>query len=241
MSNFADWFNALLPAPLTDRWGGALTGTIAGALDELLPLAKVAAKTAVVTEAPDDALAQHGPARGLSQGPAESVDAYRARLVAAWDVWRWASSALSIRDALVLAQLGGATIFAQRELPLPSRSVWWSRFTVVFQGRPIYDAGETWDDPKVEWDGRLEAGVEALTDAEARATLRAVIRPWKAARDRVTAAIVARGALLWDAGDAWDQPLAWDEGDEPIELSSEPWDEAATWDDPSACVYDYLL
>lgn len=240
-TTYSDWLMALLPPPLAGRWGKALAGTIGGGINELLPLAKLAAKTALVADAPDDALAYHGRDRGLPQAPGESIDAHRARLAAAWESWRWAGSERAIRDALVLAQLGDAKLYAQRELPMPPRTTWWSRFTVVFSGRAIWDGSLPWDDDLGLWDGRLVAPIEALTDAEARALLRAVIRPWKCARDRVTAVIVARGSLLWDEGDAWDQPIAWDGGDTPTELSSEPWDDVAPWDDPSAGVYDYLL
>lgn len=242
MTSYAVWLEALLPGPLAGRWGRGLARTIGESLDEVLPLAKAAAKAGLLADAPDDALAFHGEGRALPRGPGEDLDAYRARLIAAWQVWRWATTARSLRDALVLAELGGATIYPQRELPLlPRRAAWWSRFAVVFPGRAVYDAGATWDGPGVAWEGRLPAGIEALPAAEARATLRAVIRPWKAARDRVTAAIVARGSRLWDTGNAWDQPFAWDEGDGVTRLGSETWDGTAKWDDPSAGVYDYLL
>jgi hypothetical protein len=143
-------------------------------------------------------------------------------------------------QAIMLAGLGSPTLYTQRQLPRPPRPEWWARFTVVFNGMGTWDGGLPWDGAWL-WDSRVVAPIEAMDIDEARRVLRGAIGPWKSARDRVTSAIIARGAWLWDDGHAWDAPTTTWDGGPVTEVAAPTWDsDAMRWDDGAWC-WDYLL
>lgn len=145
-----------------------------------------------------------------------------------------------IRGAILLAGLGAPTLYTQRQLPRPPRPEWWARFTIVFTGLATWDSGLRWDVDFV-WDARVAAPIETMDTDAARAMLRGAIGPWKSARDRVTSAIIARGAWLWDDGRVWDAATTTWDGETVTEIAAPTWDSSAMrWDDGAWC-WDYLL
>jgi hypothetical protein len=200
--------------------------------------AKAAAKVDLPAEAPDDALEYVGRDRAIERVPGESLDAYRLRLAGAWEAWSWACTPRGVATPIILAGLGAPTILPQRVLPRPPDPAWWARFTVVFTGRYTWDGGFAWD-VDFTWDARAEAPVETMDEDTARAALRKLIAPWKSARDRMTSAIIARGAWLWDDGEAWESAAAVWDGAAVTELAAPPWDSAARWD--TGWCWDYLI
>jgi hypothetical protein len=235
-----EWLLSRLPGPSRGPRAVELVTVIARHLDDAITQAKVAAKIDLPSEAPDDALPSIGRDRVIERVPLESLDAYRARLTAAWEAWSWACTTRGVMTPILLAGLGAPTILTQRELPRPPNATWFARFTVLFTGRVVWDGTFTWDD-SFTWDAHAVAPIETMDVDAARASLRRLIGPWKSARDRVTSAIIARGAWLWDAGDTWDSPRTiWDAA-VVTEIAAPLWDSTPMrWDDGTWC-WDYLL
>lgn len=235
---FAEWLLSRLPGPNRGPRGSALVTIVAGRFDELVERAKAAAKADLPSEAPDDALEYIGEDRVIERMPLEDLDVYRARLAGAWEAWSWACTWRGIASPIILAGLGAPTLLTQRQLPRPPRPEWWSRFTVLFTGRFVWDGGLTWDG-EAAWDSRVVAPIETMDIDAARDRLRHLIRPWKSAHDRVTSAIIARGAWLWDDGEAWESAGAvWDAA-VVTEIAAPTWDSPARWD--TGWCWDYLL
>ena len=239
MTFFREWLGTLLAAPLVDPWGLLWARSHGEALDALLEAAKDAVESRGVGDAPADALRYHGRDRVIPAIQGEAMEAYRARLVNAWFTWSWATTRIGLDEAIILAGFGAPTLYTNSQLPRPPRADWWARFTVVFTGRFVWDGGAHWDGT-ADWDGRFPAPIETMDPVVARANLRAVLRQWKSARDRVTSVIIARGAWLWDTGERWDTGLLWDAGGGWEEWRAEPWDGVARWDSPDFC-WDFFL
>lgn len=238
--SFGEYLGALLVGPIAGPWGRRWAAAFAGALDPAGDAAQDAGLLRGPADAQDDVLPAIGASRVITRVPGEAIDGYRARLSAAWETWSWACTNRGVRGAIGLAALGAATLYTQRELPRGPRPEWWSRFTVVFSGLATWDAGLPWDGGFV-WEGRVVAPIEAMTADDARRALRAAIAPWKSARDRVTSAIIARGAWLWDDGHAWDAPTTTWDGGPVTEIAAPTWDsDAMRWDSGDWC-WDYLL
>ena len=238
--SFAQYLGGLLLGTRAGVWGGRWMAAIGGALDGAGDALEDAGLLRGPADAQDDALPAHGEARGIARVAGESTDGYRARLAAAWDTWSWACTTRGVRGAVGLAGFGSATVYTQRELPRPPRPEWWARFTLVFSGMGTWDGGLPWDGGWL-WDARVVAPIEAMDPDDARRALRAAIRPWKSARDRVTSVVVARGAWLWDDGRAWDAATTTWDGGPVTEIAAPAWDSPAMrWDDGAWC-WDYLL
>lgn len=235
-----EWLLSKLPGPNRGPRGAALVTVIARHLDEAVSRAKVAAKVDLPSETPDDGLDALGRDRGIERVPLEDLDAFRARLTGAWEAWSWACTPRGVMTPILLAGLGAPSILPERVLPRPPDHSWWARFTIIFTGRVVWDGGFTWDE-SFTWDARAVAPIETMDVDAARASLRRLIRPWKAARDRVTSVIIARGAWLWDAGDTWDSPTTIWDGATVTEIAAPLWDSTPMrWDDGTWC-WDYLL
>lgn len=247
MSTYTDRLQSLLPVPLARLWGRAWAVAHGAELDGLLQLAKRAAKAGFVGIAPPDAMPYHGRDRGIPALAGETMEAYRARLVGAWDTWSWATTRIGLREAILLGGFGGPTLYTQEEFPRPPSGGLWARFTVVFTGRATWDLDAAWDEaPTTTWDGRRIAPIESMDLVVARRGLETLLTTWKSARDRVTSVLIAGGSHLWDIeGMVWDDDVStWDEGDTPIELESECWDDHLDWDSagPSGHgSYDFFL
>lgn len=229
---------SLHPTGLHGAWGGRWGAALGREKDALLPVAKDAVKGRCLSIASDDALPYIGRDRVIPSLPGEPAKDYRDRLLAAWSTWSRATTELGLREAIVLAGYGGPTFYTERQLHRPPRPDWWSRFTLVFSGRFVWDGGIPWD-ASAPWDGRWVAPIESLSEADIRVGLRTILSTWKSAHDRVTSVVIGRGAWLWDTGDTWDSGVTWDAGDGWSELAAEPWDSGARWD--SGWCWDYFL
>jgi hypothetical protein len=104
MPTFADFQSqTLAPGWLRDEWGAAYLSAFGARKDAHAALLKEAVKARMPGIAPSDALARLGAERGIDRGQGESEAAYRARVVAAWDVWRWAGTPFGLLLALYRA------------------------------------------------------------------------------------------------------------------------------------------
>ncbi len=186
--------------------------------DSLVERAKAAVKARFPLLAPRDALDSAGAERQLERGPSETNESFAARVVGAWNIWRWGGTAGGLLHALadsgypdaILAIVGGkAYALVDGEVTtttLPAGSwacaatpTFWSRFVVVLPANP-WGEDPASDDPRIE-------------------LIRRLVRRWKSAFSTCT------DIAVLNAGRMWDWPLTTD-GSTP-----RTWDaqEAAGW------------
>lgn len=187
--------------------------------DSLVDRAKVAVKARFFKLAPADALQRGGAERQLERAPGDTNATFAARLVDAWDLWRFAGVAKGLLTALrdlgysnaivsivngLAYTLDGAGELVRTQLPAGSWAcdatpAFWSKFVVVLPANP-------WGEDPADDDPRIEL-------------LRRTVRRWKSAHS--TCADIA----VINAGRTWDWPLTTD-GATP-----RTWDaqEAAGW------------
>ena len=180
---FSDFLVRLGPTWLQrPRWA-AFLGAFGRSLDDLVDRAKLSVKVRFPSDAPTDALTAIGGERQIPREPGESDSHYAARLLDAWETWKWAGTALGLLRALNTAGYSGAKLeivnglqyelSAQLELvttQLPrgswlidSDQTFWSKFQVVFCHPNL---------PR-QW----ARGLPAETSDEVNA-MRALVRKW---------------------------------------------------------------
>jgi len=119
---------ARTPIWLHGPWGKRWTTALGGQLDLLVAWAKDGVKARFVGLCPDDALAEHGAARGLEQAPNESADDYRARLLAAWSTWLHSGTEYGIYNAFAALGWTIEPLNADGTMPtLPGATMVWLR------------------------------------------------------------------------------------------------------------------
>lgn len=236
---------ALTPPWLKNPPASALLEGLGAAKDELLERFADAVRARAIARAGGDALALAGLERGLAPFPGEAPDAYRARLVGAFELWALAGTTAGVREVLRLAGWASSVV---EYAGLGGAGPGWAAFDALVwplerAPNPPSDAwsddppgGDAWTDDPPEGDNweytaagapvfDLYALVEAFTPA-----------------DRQLGAI-----WLLPGGDAWDgdDPGAWSEDppegdawadDEPILVLRDPgdhWGDGSMWDDGS--------
>jgi hypothetical protein len=149
---FRDFLVRLGPTWLQrPRWA-AFLGSYGQALDDLVDRAKLSVKARFPSYAPTDALTAIGGERQIPRVPGETDDHYAARLLAAWESWKWGGTALGLLRALNTAGFTGAKLeivnglqyelntqleLVITQLPrgswlIDSDQTFWSKFQVVF-------------------------------------------------------------------------------------------------------------
>lgn len=234
--SYADFLTGLLRGPLAGTWGTRFLRAVGGALDAAADAALDAGLLRGPADAQDDALPLYAGARGgIAQLAGESLDTYRARLVAAWETWSWACTAYGTAETVGLLGGGIPAVWSYRELPVDADASRWARLSVVFRGLPAWDGAATWDGDDV-WDSpRRVDPVETADPLTFRPRLRRALRESVGARDVVDRVVVAFGSLLWDVDAVWDGDDVWDAGDGEAVWQSPEWDSAeagAVWDGP---------
>jgi hypothetical protein len=181
VQQYETWLPELAPPWLQGPRGRALLEGWGKLLDEYASYAATSILARFVQLAPEDAVNLLGTERGFTRFPGESLDAWRVRVLGAWEFWRWSGTDYGMR--LALAQLGynSATV-----------SVWsydsarWSEFDVyVYAGTRSYDGSP-----------------------EERNRILAIINQIKPAHTRLaTLQYVPSGPLNWNpAGLTWNPP-----------------------------------
>lgn len=208
---FYEWLLARLAPPNRGDRGSALVRVIAGRIDDAVARLRLAAKADLPSEAPDDALPYVGGDRMIERLPGEPLDAYRARLTAAWETWSWACARRGLWHSLYLVGLRGVTFMTafesrwDRFCPTPL----WARFRVVSTGRASW--GETtwgafnWGAlapdavQPLRWGAfRWGSRVWGLDAPETFVTgMKAQLRKWKSSRDRVHSVSFTFGGPVW--------------------------------------------
>jgi hypothetical protein len=228
----------LAPGWLQDPAGRAFLESLGARKDALAALAKEAVKASLPTLCPVDALGELGTECGIDRGAAESEAAYRKRVRAAWDQWKWAGTSYGLLLALYYAgytpSSGKVVIQTQKgrqhELRVdfdpavngPDDAVITTDIgAVVLGGSP-----QLWSQFAVLFVSPLPPAWVSTPPADASAeveSIRTLIRRWKPGHARCV-------ALKVTPIDLWDFPT------ETWEPTTELWNEAGTtttWTPPS--------
>lgn len=186
------WLLTLSPPWLRGARGSSLMSGLGSGLDEHASLLTTGLLARFAQRAPEDALATLGAERTLTRYPGESGDAFRDRVLGAWDFWVWAGTEHGM--SVALSQLGYNSAVVPVRSYDPAR---WGEFDVyLYAGSRSYDGSQ-----------------------EEKNRILAVINQVKPAHTRLgTVQYVPAGPLTWDPpGLSWDPPgQVW--GQPPIVL-----------------------
>lgn len=188
---YEDWLPELAPPWLQKDRGRALLSGWGQALDEHASMITTGLLARWAALAPEDALNHLGAERGLTRYPGEGVEAWRTRVLGAWEFWQWSGTEYGL--GLALGQLGYNSAIVPVWTYDPMR---WSEFDVF-----IYPSARSYDGSTAERDRIL-----------------AIINQIKAAHTRLAQlTYVSFGPLTWDPPAlTWDAPAVW--GDTPVQL-----------------------
>lgn len=175
------WLVEISPPWLHGVRGSAFVSGLGAGLDENASLTATGVLARFAARAPEDALATLGGERTLTRYPAESGDAFRARVLGAWDFWVWAGTEYGLSTAL--SQLGYASAVVPVRSYDGSR---WSEFDVY-----LYASSRSYDG-----------------SPEERNRILAVINQIKPGHTKIgSVQYVPAGPLTWDPpGLTWDPP-----------------------------------
>lgn len=186
------WLAQIVPPWLQQTRGQALMSGLGEALDNEASLTATGVLARFITPTSDDSLPIIGSERLLNRYPGESIDAFRQRVLGAWDFWVWAGTEYGL--SIALAQLGYDSAITPVWSYDSSR---WSEFEVF-----IYPATRSYDGTQEE-KNRILGVVNQIKPAHTKLA-------------QLT--YVSFGPLTWDPpGLTWDPPgQVW--GDTPIVL-----------------------
>ena len=176
-----DWLRDRAPPWFQDAPVGPEIEAYGALADEHLEYVATALRARYAELAPEDGLNLLGAERNFVRYPAESLDAFRQRVIGAWEFWQWAGTEYGM--GLALSQLGyNSAIVPVRNYD----NTRWSEFDVyLYAGTRSYDGS-------VEEKNRILAIINQIKPAHTRlATLR----------------YVPSGPLNWNpAGLTWNPP-----------------------------------
>lgn len=222
--SYESYQRELLPPPLRGDVGEVFAGALGRAKDALVTLAKDAVyigqiidPDALGREAPDDALGRLGADADLEQGPIESPQDYRARILGAWDLWGWAGTlyGYSLAFERLKKPIRGARFISASQWVAPDGlTSLWSRFwPIVWTGLLVagrFTVGpwalvggdaSGWEILRV---GGFDVGdgstVGTTATVEELSELRVALAKWKNTRDRVPALIITDGDVVGTPG-----------------------------------------
>lgn len=214
----------LLPPPLRGDFGEVYAGDLGAAKDDVVTLAKDAVYAGQLVDAdglgrqgPDDALARLGADADLEQGPVESPQTFRARILGAWDLWGWAGTPYGYSlalERLKRAVRGARFVSASQWVAPDGLTSLWSRFWPIVYTGPLAAGRFTvgpwaavggdasgWTILRV---GAFDVGdgstVGSTATVSELAEVRQALAKWKSARDRVPAMIIADGDVIGTPG-----------------------------------------
>ncbi|GEM81879.1 phage tail protein [Meiothermus hypogaeus] len=176
-----DWLRDRAPPWFQDAPVGPEIEAYGALADEHLEYVATALRARYAELTPEDGLNLLGAERNFVRYPAESLDAFRQRIIGAWEFWQWAGTEYGL--GLALSQLG----YNSAIVPVRSYdNTRWSEFDVyLYAGTRSYDGS-------VEEKNRILAIINQVKPAHTRlATLR----------------YVPSGPLNWNpAGLTWNPP-----------------------------------
>lgn len=176
---------SLCPPWLLERYGEALQLVLGLAKDAIAEGAREAVVQRFVRHCAADALKHHGSERQIFRAPGESLEAYRTRLIQAWEAWSKAGTAAGILLQLEPAGVTNATITEGASIDPAVTSSWAKWYLTAHEPHPFT--------PPITYGSGHVYGDEALYgfgDDHAIAYVRAVIRKWQPAHVLCTGVLV---------------------------------------------------
>ncbi len=186
MGTFRDYVASVLPRPFTRElsagWFGVLHGLTGDMIGDGM---SYAARTFMLkdSESPNDVLPLIGSERGMPRYPIETPAQYRARLIGAWEAYKFAGAEQTIVSQFAAAGYPGTTItFNAAALgPNGEAAPYWSQFWVSFpysSGHPVTSHGKNW--------GAFNFGDGTIYGVDASpafyALIHGIVRKWKPSR-----------------------------------------------------------
>ncbi len=176
-----DWLRDRAPPWFQDAPVGPEIEAYGALADEHLEYVATALRARYAELAPEDGLNLLGAERNFVRYPAESLDAFRQRIIGAWEFWQWAGTEYGL--GLALSQLG----YNSAIVPVRSYdNTRWSEFDVY-----LYASSRSYDGSQEE-----------------RNRILAVINQIKPGHTKIgSVQYVPAGPLTWDpVGLTWDPP-----------------------------------
>lgn len=201
--SYRDFMRDLAPGFLQEPWGRARQAAIGELLDQAAEEGDAALKMRFPTLAPHDGITRLGDERGIPKNANASLDEWRLRVRAAWDIWSKAGTPDGMLQAFRLAgyprvilctasgwqhQLDANGVIVNTVLPawsfLTSLTPGWAEFVVIFDevNFQVWGAGPPAAD-SIEADG-----------------IRSLIR------QQAPATALCRDIVIITAGHVWDYP-----------------------------------
>jgi hypothetical protein len=164
----------------------------------------------MIQRAPEDALVLIGEERLLPRFPGEPTDAYRARLLAAWEFWRWAGTFPGL--VYWLRVLGYEPFVVEWYRYDPSI---WAEFSLyLWPHRPEFTT-DRWDDGVGAWDDDTTWDY-TLNGVELQ-RVPALVKEVKPAHAKLRSVYYIPGPRdVWDDDGVWDDGEVWNP--EPIQI-----------------------
>lgn len=198
MPGFLDYFKGRLPAWYRRPFGLGWHEAKSIMFDVIADLARSAIKARSLERAPLDALPRIASDRTLERRPGESSEAWRARLLNAWDEWQWGGTKKGVKDNLVGIGYPGAAVYEYWDWP-DGNDEQWARFWVVLnqphgiQEPPVIGDGITVGDGTI-------VGVGGVDEDEFFRIIRTV-RTWQSGHSHFEELIaVTSGHLIGEDG-----------------------------------------
>lgn len=216
MPSYIDYQVQRAPTFLSGRWGTAWLSSMGSAKNVSVDAAIAAVNCRFIANSsisPDDALVAVGHDRGLEQVPGETNDAYRARLVDAWNAYQWAGTKKGLLDQLAIVGCTNVQIQENWEYTGPGAdpTQWW-RFWITIRAPhpfgtvatvPRWGSGFRWGD------GHRWGGI----DKNRADLVKRIVRKWKPAHAQCVKITILMDAKVWgDHVTKWGDGTKWGGG-----------------------------
>lgn len=137
-----------------------------------------------------DALDEHGEERQILRAPGEDVEAFRQRLILAWDAWEKAGTPGGILEQLVPVGIENAEVIEGVSIDPSTPSSWAKWYLRVHEPHPftppiLYGAAPAGSGRDYD-----SGALYGFGDAAALEYVRAVVRKWNAAHAQCTGIVV---------------------------------------------------
>lgn len=209
--NFREYIDSISPPWLLgDRSSGFVGLTLATVGDLLCDGMRLALRMPWLRddESPSDVLPLIGSERRLPGYPKETLPQYRARLIGAWEAYRFGGSVYAIESQLAASGYPHARVTFFPGLPGPNgESPYYSQFWITFPPgtHEATEVGALWD--SFTWDDGTPWG-PVHVDPQFLATVRGIVRKWKPVQWICRGFIFQFGTATWDSFN-WDDSTTW--------------------------------
>jgi hypothetical protein len=209
--SYREWQRRLAPPWLQEGVGGRFLEGLGEAKDNLAEAVRQATLARMIQRAPGDALSLIGEERLLPKFPNEPEDAYRARLMAAWEFWRKAGTLPGLVYWLLVMGYDAYVHEHFRDDP----SIWAEFSVYLWPYRPEFTT-DRWDDEVGVWDD--DTPWDYTLNAVELERVPALVKEIKPAHTKVRSIYYIPGPKdVWDNGGVWDEDGdIW--GPEPIQI-----------------------